>query len=96
MADQIKIDPKNCPEFERPILELEAKIVDLEGLADTTKSDFTRELASLRDLRNKMVHKIYSSLGSWDRVKLARHTLRPLTSDYIDLIFENFDTEAIT
>jgi acetyl-CoA carboxylase carboxyl transferase subunit alpha len=37
-----------------------------------------------------MVQKIYSSLGSWDRVKLARHPLRPLTSDYIDLIFENF------
>ncbi len=90
MADPSKIDPKSCPEFERPILELEAKIADLESLAESTKSDFSRELVSLRDLRDKMVHKIYTALDSWDRVKLARHPARPLTSDYIDLIFENF------
>lgn len=91
MADNAKVDPlKNCPEFERPILDLEAKIADLENLAHTTGSDFTRELSSLRDLRDKMVNQIYSNLGPWDRVKLARHPLRPLTTDYINLIFENF------
>ncbi len=91
MAEKAKTDPfKGCPEFERPILELEAKIKDLEGLADTTNTDFTRELSSLRDLRDKMVDKIYSGLSPWDRVKLARHPQRPLTSDYIDLIFEDF------
>lgn len=90
MAEPIQIDPKSCPEFERPILELETKIQDLEALAENTGSDFSRELASLRDLRNKMVHKIYASLDAWDRVKLARHPARPVTSDYIDLIFENF------
>lgn len=91
MAGKPKIDPlKNCPEFERPILELELKITDLENLAETTNTDFSRELASLGDLRDKMVQKIYSSLGPWDRVKLARHPLRPLTTDYIKLIFEDF------
>ena len=90
MAEPNRIDPKSCPEFERPILELEDKIRDLEQLAESTGSDFSRELASLRDLRTKMVKQIYSSLDAWDRVKLARHPARPLTKDYIDLIFENF------
>jgi len=91
MANNSKIDPfKNCPDFEKPILELELKITDLENLAESTGSDFTRELASLRDLREKMVRKIFAGLGAWDRVKLARHAQRPMTTDYINLIFENF------
>ena len=90
MAPNSKIDLKNCPDFEKPILELEIKIADLENLAESTDSDFSRELASLKDLRRKMVEKIYSGLDAWDRVKLARHALRPLTTDYINLIFENF------
>jgi len=81
---------KSCPDFERPILELEIKIADLENLAESTDTDFSRELTSLRDLRDKMVQKIYSGLGPWELVKLARHPLRPLTTDYINLIFENF------
>jgi acetyl-CoA carboxylase carboxyl transferase subunit alpha len=91
MADKTKTDLlKNCPDFERPILELEIKITDLEHLAESTNTDFSRELASLRDLRDKMVQKIYENLSPWDRVKLARHPLRPMTTDYINLIFENF------
>ncbi|MHC4943425.1 MAG: acetyl-CoA carboxylase carboxyltransferase subunit alpha [Planctomycetota bacterium] len=91
MASKSQMDPlKNCPDFEKPILELEMKITDLEHLAESTNTDFSRELSSLRDLRDKMVHKIYNNLSAWDRVKLARHPLRPLTTDYINLIFEDF------
>jgi len=84
-------DPfQGCPEFERPILELDQKIKDLERLGESTRTDFSQEVRSLRDLRDKMVQKIYVNLDPWDRVKLARHPMRPITSDYIDLIFNNF------
>lgn len=84
-------DPfQGCPEFERPILELDQKIKDLERLGESTQTDFSQEVRSLRDLRDKMVQKIYVNLDPWDRVKLARHPMRPITSDYIDLIFNDF------
>ena len=84
-------DPfQGCPEFERPIIELDQKIKDLERLGETTQTDFSQEVRSLRDLRDKMVQKIYVNLDPWDRVKLARHPMRPITSDYIDLIFNDF------
>ena len=84
-------DPfQGCPEFERPIFELDQKIKDLERLGESTQTDFSQEVRSLRNLRDKMVQKIYVNLDAWDRVKLARHPMRPITSDYIDLIFNNF------
>ena len=91
MQGPSKGDPfQGCPDFERPILELDQKIKELESLGETTHTDFTQEVQSLRDLRDKLVKKIYMNLDPWDRVKLARHPLRPLTSHYIDLIFNNF------
>ncbi len=91
MANSSQSDPfHGCPEFERPILELDLKITDLKRLGETTGTDFNQEIESLKSLRDRMVEKIYSKLEPWDRVKLARHSQRPLTSDYIDLLFENF------
>lgn len=91
MASSSQGDPfHGCPDFERPILELDLKITDLLRLGETTGTDFSQEVDSLKSLRDRMVEKIYSKLDPWDRVKLARHPQRPLTSDYIDLLFENF------
>ena len=33
---------------------------------------------------------IYSNLGAWQRLLLARHPLRPYTDDYIRLLFQDF------
>ncbi len=91
MPDSVKGDPyQGCPEFERPIIELDAKVTDLERLGETTQTDFSEEIKSLNDLRDKLVRKIYSTLSPWDRVKLARHPLRPLTTHYIEMIFNDF------
>jgi acetyl-CoA carboxylase carboxyl transferase subunit alpha len=40
----------------------------------------------LTDLRKK----IYSELSSWETVRVARHPSRPMTTDYINLAFDEF------
>lgn len=85
-----KPDPmQNALDFERPIVELEQKIQGLEELAEQTNMDLTAEVKPLRDLRDKLMKQIFSSLTPWQMVRLARHPLRPLTTDYVHLMFED-------
>lgn len=84
-----KPDPlQNALDFERPIVELEQKISELQELADQTKMDLTSELKPLRELRDKLLRQICATMTPWQRVRLARHPLRPVTGDYVNLIFE--------
>ncbi len=85
-----KPDPlQSALDFERPIVELEQKINDLEELAEQTHMDLTNEVRPLKELRDKLLHQIYANLTPWQMVRLARHALRPITTDYVDLIFED-------
>jgi len=84
-----KPDPtQTALDFERPIVELEQKISDLEELAEQTQMDFSSEVRPLRELRDKLLRQIFGSLTPWQKVRLARHPLRPVTGDYLKLIFE--------
>ncbi len=85
-----KPDPlASALDFERPIVELEQKIADLDELAESTHMDLTNEIRPLRELRDKLLKQIHGSLTPWQMVRLARHPLRPLTTDYVQLIFED-------
>ncbi len=85
-----KPDPlASALDFERPIVELEQKIADLDELAESTHMDLTNEVRPLRELRDKLLKQIHSQLTPWQMVRLARHPLRPLTTDYTQLIFED-------
>lgn len=85
-----KPDPmQHVLDFERPIVELEQKILGLEELAEQTSMDLTAEVKPLRQLRDKLMKQIFASLTPWQRVRLARHPSRPMTSDYVNLIFED-------
>lgn len=75
--------------FERPILELEAKIVKLEmaGGSDYARLEEIRQhKRELADLKRQ----VYSSLTPWETVQVARHPDRPMTSDYLNLVFDEF------
>ncbi len=87
MADSDEL--KDSLDFERPIAELEQKIQDLEKIAVSQQIDHDSEIAPLRMLRDKLLKKIFSELTPWERVRLARHPRRPLTSDYLETVFEN-------
>ncbi len=86
-------DPKRASltlDFERPIVELEEKILALQESARGTDLDVTEDVARLRARVDKLGREIYSSLDPWQRVQLARHPRRPTALDYIERIFDDF------
>jgi acetyl-CoA carboxylase carboxyl transferase subunit alpha len=69
--------------FERPIVELEAKIGELKSLSESTGMNLNGELKPLQTKLDRMTREIYEGLKPYDVVQIARHPLRPQTSDYI-------------
>ncbi|MFQ5845204.1 MAG: acetyl-CoA carboxylase carboxyl transferase subunit alpha, partial [Planctomycetota bacterium] len=69
--------------FERPIVELERKIVELQNLSVATGMNLNGELVPLQAKLGRLTGEIYRNLDPYDIVQLARHPLRPQTSDYI-------------
>ncbi len=79
---------KTVLEFEKPIIELEAKIAEMRKLADTL--DIAEEIKSLEEKVSLLQDQIFSSLTRWQIVQLARHPDRPYTLDYIERMTTNF------
>lgn len=77
-------------DFERPILEIEAKIRELRELAASKGMDAAKELESLERQAERLRDDIYTNLTAWQRVQLARHPKRPYTLDYLGAICEDF------
>ncbi len=77
-------------EFEKPIVELRKKLLELQELSENNQLDLSSEINSLTTRMNQTMKEIYSTLTPWQRVQLARHPERPYTMDYIDRLFTNF------
>lgn len=77
-------------EFEAPILELEAKIEELRSFSMSTDVDLSDQIKQLIERCNETKRAIYSKLSPWQKVQTARHPDRPLTSDYIQLMVDDF------
>ena len=77
------------PEFELPILELEAEIKAIEQSGESGSQTEGR-LKYLRRQLTETTRKIYSSLTPWQIVQIARHKDRPYTKDYLNLAFDEF------
>lgn len=81
----------NYLDFEQPIAELEVKIQELQSLTDDVDLNINDEIKNLKAKSIKLTEKIFSDLTPWNIVKIARHPLRPYTSDYIPFIFTEFN-----
>ena len=80
----------NYLDFEQPLLELEAKINQLNNSPEkTAKSD--QAIIKLKKDYESLTAKIFSNLSDWQISQLARHPLRPYTLDYIPNIFTSFN-----
>lgn len=75
-------------DFEQPILEIEKQIDALSEHAQA--GQFASEIAKLEETRKSLLEKTYASLSAWQTVRVARHPLRPQTSDYIQLVCRDF------
>jgi acetyl-CoA carboxylase carboxyl transferase subunit alpha len=77
-------------EFERPVVELRNKILELKNFAKSSDVDLSGEVSKLEERLKRVEHEIYDHLAPWDRVQIARHAERPTTADYIEQLFTNF------
>lgn len=77
-------------EFEKPIVNLEKKLVDLRELAKQEGVDFGKEIAVLEKKVAKLIDETYAKLTAWQKVQLSRHPNRPYTRDYVDALFPDF------
>jgi len=75
--------------FERPIYELEARLEKLERLGQRNP-EAKSEARSLRRELIELKKKVYSQLKPWQTVEVARHPDRPMTTDYLALVFDEF------
>lgn len=69
--------------FEKDIVEIESKIEELEQLSTDTELNLNGEITGLRERLTIRVEEVFRSLSPWDKVQVARATGRPLASDYI-------------
>ncbi|MEY5048828.1 MAG: hypothetical protein RLZZ175_2187 [Bacteroidota bacterium] len=77
-------------DFERPIVELEAKLADMKVLAEESEVDVADAVKSLDEKIKKLKKDTYQNLTRWQRVQLSRHPDRPYTLDYIHEICDRF------
>jgi acetyl-CoA carboxylase carboxyl transferase subunit alpha len=82
MASRIRLS------FEKEIHDMEDLLARLE--AQPSGQAGTEEIHRIRRELVRQMRKIYSNLTPWQTVEVARHTERPQTLDYIDLMFEEF------
>ena len=81
---------KNFLDFEQPIAELEGKIDELRYVQTESVVDISEEIDQLSKKSLQLTKDIYSNLTPWQITKIARHTERPYTLDYINDIFTDF------
>lgn len=77
-------------EFEKPIIDLERKIEELKGLTAHKDISIDSEISKLEGKLEQIKKDIYENLTPWQRVQIARHSKRPYTLDYIDMIMTDF------
>lgn len=86
---------KTWKEWERPLIELEDSLAKLKQVAlreqdPTRKAQLEAEIAGYERRRDNYIDVMYSRLGPWEKVLVARAEPRPYTLDYVQGIFTNF------
>lgn len=80
----------NIFDFEKPIVELEKRLLEMKKIA--AENDVEVDSATLE--LDKKIHdlkvNIYSNLSRWQRVQISRHAERPYSLDYIENISDEF------
>jgi acetyl-CoA carboxylase carboxyl transferase subunit alpha len=77
-------------EFEQPIAELEAKIDELRFVGDDAEININEEVSRLKAKSETLTKGIFSKLSPWQIAQVARHPMRPYTTDYLKFIAPDF------
>lgn len=77
-------------DFEKPIAELEEKIIELQRVGADRSLDLDEEIERMREKNRELTKDIFSKLTPWQVTQIARHPLRPYTLDYVERMCTDF------
>ena len=82
-------------DFEKPLLELEAKLAELKrhaaiGVGDGDGASLDGEIRRLERRCGKLTQEIFAELSRWQTVQLSRHPNRPYMLDYVQRLFTDW------
>lgn len=77
-------------EFEKPVLELEAKIAELRNVSSDSDLNIAEEIARMQTKAERLSTQIYSKLTPQQKVLVARHQDRPHFTDYVKGFIDDF------
>ncbi|MDF2389110.1 acetyl-CoA carboxylase carboxyltransferase subunit alpha [Nostoc ellipsosporum NOK] len=81
----------NYLDFEKPVQDLELKILELKKLAENGEAvDVADEINRLEKRSRDALRDLYKALTPWQKVQVARHSDRPHCVDYIKGLFSDF------
>ncbi|KAH6798385.1 acetyl Co-enzyme a carboxylase carboxyltransferase alpha subunit [Perilla frutescens var. frutescens] len=77
-------------DFEKPLMDLQKKIIDVQKMANETGLDFSDQIISLENKYQQALKDLYTHLTPIQRVNIARHPNRPTFLDHVFNITEKF------
>ncbi len=77
-------------DFEKPLAELEARIMQIRELAEDNDVDVSDQIYQLESRAQQLRQEIFTSLSPAQRIQVARHPRRPSTLDYIQAISDEW------
>ena len=85
----------NYLDFEKPVQDLEGKILELKKLSESGEAvDVGEEIKRLEKRSRDALRDAYKALTPWQKVQVARHPDRPHCLDYVKGLFTDFTTLA--
>lgn len=86
---------KTHKEWEKPLTDLEENIAKLKEIHRKEqdpgrKEHYAQEIGKFEEGRDRYIRVMYSNLGPWEKVLVARAEKRPYTLDYVQAMFSHF------
>ena len=77
-------------DFETPLQEVELALEKLEKTVSKDGVKLAQDRQKLLEKKEKVLKALYKKLTPWQKTCVARHALRPHTTDYLQTIFTDF------
>ncbi|MEO1401239.1 MAG: acetyl-CoA carboxylase carboxyltransferase subunit alpha [Cyanobacteria bacterium J06635_1] len=77
-------------DFEKPLAELESRILQIRELAEDNDVDVSTQIHQLEARAQQLRQEIFTSLSPAQRIQVARHPRRPSTLDYIQAVTDEW------
>ena len=77
-------------EFEKPLVRIHHDIEEMVREHRDTGRDLSADIEQQRERFASTMKRLYGNLSPWETVLVARHPKRPLSTDYLRMIFRDF------